>query len=178
MKKTLLLIASVLPLLYSCQNRALKNDVKNLLSSTITLPQNLPATIDGKDTLLNGFMDTDFKLVVWYDSIGCSSCQISKMFEWEEITAYAQAMREKFNVIFLFTPKKIDQQSLRIALRAHDFKYPVFIDGESVFVRKNPHLSTNKSLHTFLLDKNNQVILVGNPLNNPTLWKLYKEQMQ
>ena len=31
---------------------------------------------------------------------------------------------------------------------------------------------------TFLLDAQNHIILVGEPLNNPQLWKLYKNRIQ
>lgn len=37
----------------------------------------------------------------------------------------------------------------------------------------NPHLPKNKALHTFLLDENNNVILVGNPLHNKKIEKIF-----
>lgn len=51
--------------------------------------------------------------------------------------------------------------------------YPVYIDTQGVFQQNNPHLSKNKLLHTFLLDENNNVILVGNPVRNLRVKDLY-----
>ena len=31
---------------------------------------------------------------------------------------------------------------------------------------------------TFLLDSQNRVILIGNPIDNPLMWELYKNEMQ
>ena len=45
----------------------------------------------------------------------------------------------------------------------------------------NPHLPKNKALHTFLLDENNNVILVGDPLHNKKIeemfYKIVKEKL-
>ncbi|MFI3306556.1 MAG: hypothetical protein R3Y68_08625 [Rikenellaceae bacterium] len=55
------------------------------------------------------------------------------------------------------------------------FDYPIIIDSIGEFERLNPHLPKNKAMHTFLLDENNNVVLVGNPLNNPKIEKMFKE---
>ena len=46
-------------------------------------------------------------------------------------------------------------------------------DREGQFEKLNPHLPKNKVLHTFLLDENNNVILVGNPLHNKKIEKMF-----
>lgn len=32
--------------------------------------------------------------------------------------------------------------------------------------------------HTFLLDRQNRVVLVGNPIGNERLWELYKKEIR
>lgn len=44
--------------------------------------------------------------------------------------------------------------------------YPIYMDTTGVFRRTNPQLPSNPMLHTFLLDENNEVLAVGNPLEN------------
>ena len=41
----------------------------------------------------------------------------------------------------------------------------------------NPNL-TKTRFNTFLLDKENRVVLVGSPANNDKLWELYKQQIR
>ena len=71
-----------------------------------------------------------------------------------------------------------DAQRVSIALKVNQLDYPVFIDQYATFVHQNPNLPKNQQLHSFLLDKNNRVVLVGNPLYNPALWALYKRTIQ
>lgn len=52
---------------------------------------------------------------------------------------------------------------------------PFIIDINNEFEQLNPHLPKNKAMHTFLLDENNNVVLVGNPLHNPKIEKMFKE---
>jgi hypothetical protein len=42
------------------------------------------------------------------------------------------------------------------------------------FVKFNPYIPTDPRLHTFLLDRDGKVVLVGDPANNHELWELYK----
>ncbi|MDR3093410.1 MAG: hypothetical protein LBU62_02055, partial [Bacteroidales bacterium] len=55
---------------------------------------------------------------------------------------------------------------------------PVYIDKESFFHKKNPNIPSDERMHTFLLDENNKVVLVGSPIRNEMLWELYKELIQ
>jgi hypothetical protein len=55
------------------------------------------------------------------------------------------------------------------------FDYPVFIDEHGAFPAANPHIPADSRFHTFLLDKNGKVVVVGDPVNNPDLWELYKK---
>ncbi len=54
------------------------------------------------------------------------------------------------------------------------FDYPVFLDTAGVFERSNPGLPANPVFHTFLLDRENRVVLVGSPIGNAKMWDLYK----
>ena len=45
-------------------------------------------------------------------------------------------------------------------------------DAKNRFKKQN-RLDVSYLNRTFLLDKNNRIVLVGEPLGNPTLWKLY-----
>jgi len=96
------------------------------------------------------------------------------MNEWEEMATYADSLSQWFSIIYLFTPQKEDVNRLNILLKSDKFDYPVFIDFNGSFVKQNPKIPKNRQLHSFLLDKNNKVVLIGSPLYNPMLWELYK----
>lgn len=62
-------------------------------------------------------------------------------------------------------------------LNRDDFTYPICIDIEDTFYKAN-HLSTNEQFHTFLLDGNNRVVAIGNPIHNSKIKDLYLQIIQ
>ncbi len=55
------------------------------------------------------------------------------------------------------------------------------MDTLNEFAKLNPHLPKNRVLRTFLLDENNKVMLVGNPLHNKKIedmfYKIVEEKL-
>lgn len=58
----------------------------------------------------------------------------------------------------------------------NDFQYPVFIDEMGSFDALN-HFPANMTFQTFLLDKDNKVVVIGNPIHNPMVKELYLEKL-
>jgi hypothetical protein len=52
--------------------------------------------------------------------------------------------------------------------------YPVFIDEKNEINRLN-HFPTLMEYQCFLLDKDNKVLLIGNPTLNLRIWEMYKQ---
>ena len=48
------------------------------MGQEITLSLDWSAVYKGKDTILDGFAEAPVKLVVWYDSLLCGSCEVVK----------------------------------------------------------------------------------------------------
>ena len=176
--RIILAIVTILLFISCNNNRVLVKDVEKFIDQQIILPFDWNAVLKGKDVILNGFVDVPIKLVVWYDSLVCGSCEVKRMFEWNDITAYADSLNQWFRIVFLFTPKKENVYTVNYSLKAERFGYPVFIDENASFAKQNNRLPKNRQLHSFLLDKNNRVVMVGNPLRNPMLWNLYKSTIQ
>ena len=152
--------------------------MEQLMQQNITLSPDWDVVWQGNNTVLKGVQEIPVKLVIWYDSLVCSSCQLSRMYEWNNIVTYADSLASWFSIIYLFTPKIDDIDRVNVVLKTNNFDYPLFIDRNSSFIKQNPNLPKNRRLHSFLLDKNNRVVLLGNPLYNPALWALYKRTIQ
>ena len=98
------------------------------------------------------------------------------MFLWDPLITYAETYKGKLKFYFIFSTPKSDK--VRNALKTNFFNYPVLIDEKGEFEKLNPHLPKNKAMHSFLLDKNNNVIMVGNPIYNKEIEKLFYQQTQ
>ena len=146
------------------------------MSNPISLPNNAVISVNGKDSLVTDYFESDYKMVVYADSVGCTSCGISKMHIWEPLMTYAETFKGELKFHFIFSTSK--SNNIRNALKNNSFCYPVLIDEKKEFEKINPHLPKNKSMHSFLLDKNNNVIMVGNPIQNKEIEKLFYQQTQ
>lgn len=72
--------------------------------------------------------------------------------------------------LFYFHPK--DVKVLRFLIRRDGFTHPVCFDEMDDFNRMN-HFPSESMFQTFLLDKENRVIALGNPIQNPKVKELY-----
>jgi len=54
-------------------------------------------------------------------------------------------------------------------------KIPVFVDSCYAFTRINPFIPHNTIMHTFLLNQNDSIVLVGNPLRNKKIEELVQK---
>ena len=168
-----LIIIFLTLLIGSCTNKRLIRDIEQLKSQRIILPTDLKPIWDGRDTIVTDFINVPVKMVIWYDSLICASCEVNRMYEWGQIISSADSLSQWFSIIYLFTPKNGDVDQVEVKLKADAFNYPIFIDHNAAFVKQNK-LPKNRHLHSFLLDKENKVVIVGSPLHNPQLWELYK----
>ena len=172
----ILSVISIILLLISCDNNSdVEKDYKMLKSEIITFPTNIEVLVNGKDTIINDFMDSELKLVIYTDSILCNTCSIKSIANWTYLLDYAKVFNNKLKYYFIFSPKVNDYYSVRFALKTAQFDYPVILDAKGEFKRINPHLPDNKMFHTFLLDKDHNVIMVGNPLSSIKMEELFKK---
>jgi hypothetical protein len=78
------------------------------------------------------------------------------------------------HVDFLFYFHHKNRMELLFLLKYEQINYPVYID-ENDELNKLNHFPNNPMFQCFLLDKNNKVLAIGNPANNPKVWELYKK---
>lgn len=119
----------------------------------------------------------DYKLIVFSDSTECSPCVLKTLFKWKEFKNKAELVNNKFAVFFIFSPPKQDEDFLYLSLRGNALRNQMFFDNEYLFRRSNPSIPDDKAFHTFLLDKNNNVILVGNPIENEKIKELMLKEI-
>ncbi|MFI3263199.1 MAG: hypothetical protein R3Y26_09895 [Rikenellaceae bacterium] len=163
--------------LASCTNQAkIKKDLVQLISAPIILPTDAKVTIHGKDTLINNHFESELKMIVYSDSLGCTSCGINKMYLWDEFVKYADGYDGRLKFYFIYSPSSKVNKTIRRAFKQSLFDYPIVIDETGEFEKKNSHLPRNHAMHAFLLDKDNKIIMVGNPLLNKDIEKLFYEQ--
>lgn len=165
-------------LLHSCDskrsnNEILKEKVLSWYGKHIYLPQNLEIKISQNDTICPELFTSQYKILVYVDSTGCTPCKL-RLFDWREMIR--EVLKINKNVSFLFYVNIKDYKIVEQNIKMNNFFYPIILDKKDKINQIN-HLSNNPQLHTFLLDRNNKVLLVGNPIENLKLRELYIQQI-
>ena len=169
-------ILSLVCLLFSCTEKNIKREILQLQSQKILIPtDSMLHQINGRDTILGNTFDISIKLVVYSDSSICSSCALQALNKWDSFIQKANKSQGKLQLFFIFSPRKREVIQVKNMIATYALDYPVFIDTMKIFTKYNPHLPMHPMFHIFLLDEEDQVIVVGNPLKNKKLSAIYEK---
>jgi len=163
---------------YSCSENKRKQTIREVVAEwtgkQILFPEGIPCQSLGRDTFCINPANQNYKILLYVDSAGCSSCRL-KLFEWKQIIEDADtSFSEQVDFLFFFQPKKQDERELQFMFRNNGFNHPVFIDRNCEIDRLNKFPSQTE-YQCFLLDADNKVIMVGNPSLNTGIWQLFKK---
>lgn len=154
-----------------------KDDSRNKIAHLVTewqgkevlLPKNSIFTIQGKDTVQFA-TNAKHKILVYVDSTGCTSCRL-QLHKWKEwISEVDSVTNGAVQFLFYLTPKNMKEA--RYITRRDDFTHPLCIDLNNEIGRMN-HFPKEDIFHTFLLDADNRVEVIGNPIHNKAVRSLY-----
>lgn len=176
MKQTLLIVLSIIAL-SSCKDSP-KDEIARLVKEwdgkEIRFPEHPVFTIQGKDTVDFSFRNAEYKVISYIDSIGCISCKL-QLDHWKDFIQEVDSLAGR-TVPFILCLHHPDVKEMRRITWKSDFQYPVFIDEMGTFDALN-HFPTNMTFQTFLLNKDNEVVVIGNPIHNPLVKELYLEKL-
>ena len=129
--------------------------------------------IKDKDTI-DFSLKAQYKILSYIDSTGCVSCKL-KLAEWKKFINMIDSVNSSVKIIFFFSPDKV--RDVYNALHESYFTYPVCIDDNDSLNKLN-HLPSDMMFQTFLLDKDNKVLAIGNPIHNFKVKELYLKIIQ
>ena len=172
MKIYLVIIGAVFILSFSCCcNRQSEKMIKEWVGKEIILDDAV-YTIEGYDTIDYSLDAYEYKVLNYVDSEGCTDCKM-KLEEWKDYIAHVDSLYPgKVGFVFCFATNNL--RTIRFLLSERNFKHPVYIDTSNIFCRKND-IPNNYMLQTFLLNRDNRVIAIGNPIVNSRIKKLYNQ---
>lgn len=158
--------------LISCHNKnkeKVENIIKEWIGKEITYPNSI-FTIKGKDTVFVNPDKYTFKILCYVNKEGCTSCKL-KLREWDK---YIKDMKKEYhkNIGFFFYYSPNNTKEITYHLIKEDFNYPVCIDIKDSINIINK-LPVNSQFQTFLLDKNNKIIAIGNPILSSKVQEMF-----
>lgn len=178
MKSYFLFVFLNLIALLSCGKQKSDNDllpiVKEWYGKEIKFPDRPVFTLYGKDTVDYSISQSPYKMLVYVDSTGCVDCKL-QLQKWQELIKYTNSISNgEIPFLFFFFPK--DYKELCQFFKRDLFDIPVCIDfkGELNKLNNFPPLP---QFHTFLLDKDNKVLVIGNPVHSVDIRSMYIKKL-
>lgn len=178
MKSYFLFVFLNLIALLSCSKQKSDNDllpiVKEWYGKEVKFPDRPVFTLYGKDTVDYSIPQSPYKVLVYVDSTGCVDCKL-QLQKWQELIKYTNSISNgEIPFLFFFFPK--DYKELCQFFKRDLFDIPVCIDfkGELNKLNNFPPLP---QFHTFLLDKDNKVLVIGNPVHSVDIRSMYIKKL-
>ena len=165
-----LLMLILLPSGKQTQSEKLEKLLREWTGKEIVFPNNPSFTIYGEQEADFKIPTDGYKVVHYLDSIGCISCKLN-LEKWKEYIAYMDsATNGTVPCVFFFHAK--EKREVKISLKEDNFDYPVCMDTANEFYQLN-RFPMYPILQTFLLDKDNRIVAMGDPVTNPKIKELY-----
>ena len=162
-------------LLASCsesREEAMLRLVNEWKDKSVIIPVRSVFTVQGKDVVDFNYRDAEYKILVYTDSVGCTSCKL-QLPKWKRMIAEVDSLTGgSVPFLFYFHPK--DPKELRFYLRRDNFTYPVCFEEDDYINRLN-RFPSDMTFQTLLLNKENKVVAIGSPVLNPKIKDLYLE---
>ena len=170
-----IIVGAILALnFFSCKDRE-REELSRLVyewqNKEIYFPDSMVFTRFGTDTISNFFpSEAPYKVLIYVDSLGCTSCKL-QLDRWKKFITYVDSVSGN-RIPFYFVLQTNREKKLARILRNSEFDYPVYIDRENL-VEKLNKFPPKIMFQTFLLDKDNKVKVIGNPIQNLAVKDLY-----
>lgn len=158
----------------SCTKDKQKSEVAKIVQEwqgkEVHFPSDLVFTKYGEDTVEYQFSNATHKILMYVDSIGCTSCKL-QLHKWKEFASELDSVTNG-NVPILFFFQQKDFKELSFLLKRDGIDFPVCVDVDNKLNKLN-RFPADQEFQTFLLDGENRVVLIGNPVLSPRIKELY-----
>lgn len=181
MKRLLVTISFTITaiLFFSCTYIKKEDEITRLISEwsgrEILFPKEIYFTIYGKDTVKYPTKHSRYSIVRYMNSVGCTSCKLQPHMWKKYISMLSPANGEEIPVLFFLCPT--NREELINLLASNYFDHPVCIDENDTFNKLNK-FPDKIDFQTFLLNEENRVVAMGNPIHNHKVRDLYIDIIQ
>lgn len=166
-----LLLIMVLLLIVSCSNneKALQQ-IESLNNREIVFPKGYKSLSYHNRLSVDSLLDKDIKVVSYIDNLPCTSCGIRMLFDW---CAQVDSLGDDIGYVIIVRTN--EEKELFQIMDSVSLPRPLMYYDTDTFGIANGLTDVLARNKTFLLNKDNRIMVVGEFFNNPQLSQLYKK---
>ena len=108
----------------------------------------------------------DYKYVVYYDSLKCSTCQMAHMAIWYKYLGVCKKNNVNISFVFIFSPTSSDVYNVINKYYSQKYSFHVYIDKNKAFEQNNKFICNHRGCRSIIIDSNNHIVFWGDPTVN------------
>ena len=170
MNKITILLSFFMLFFLSCKKDSkIEKDIKELVGREIVFPEGGQIITCAEHLSFDVLTHKKIKIVSYFDYFECTSCSM------DLINAVNSKIKKlDNNVTFIGIIYNKDEKTIHKMFDTLNISAPILYYSTEIFGEKNDLKNRTARCKTFLLDKNNKIVLVGETINNKKLETLYR----
>ena len=105
-------------------------------------------------------------------------CYLQHLELWNDFVRMEKEHEGIIRFLFIIEARDGGADNLYGQLGMTNLKHCIYIDSNRSFSKNNPQIPSNSLCHTFLLDESNKIVLIGNPLKNEAIEKIFLRKIK
>ena len=162
----------VLAFLYGCSH--IKEDIKDIMEHNLSIPKNEMVCYSWSSQLDSVRTPKNLSLIFYITKEQCQSCYFSELIKYER-NNYEQLKKKGVRILYIIATDSLNIKSLENELINARIKGMVYLDTCNVFLESNPHIPKNELYYTFVTNSEGKILMVGNPIQNERMEKLFQK---
>ena len=159
-------------LLLGCTN--ISEDIKTIKRYKLNIPQKEMINYIWSSRLCSSNNSHLYSIVFYVSNERCQSCYFSELVAYEKKNFDLLKMKG-VKIIYIFASKGRNIECLMDEIINSRINGTVYIDTCKAFLNANPHIPDNELYHTFTINNDGKILMVGNPFHNDKMAKLFRK---
>ena len=171
-KVSTFMLLALFAVIASCTNRSrvIEQTLSNIANRELKIDYDSMDLINPKTNRID-LSKSQLIWVVYFHRDYCKSCFLKDLMKWK-------AFRDEYHhmsIVGIISGEVHDSQRIKDELYEMDLDFPVYWDKYNIFKEENKQITEDRMYHTFLLDESNIVKMVGNPVYNQRIKKIFDD---
>lgn len=153
----------------SCTSRE-KSEIRQMMGRTVRLDGNF-IYIDSACVSTNCQINNEIRVMTILDNNDCYECMFKPILGIELLLSKSNIHTDDTEILAF--ADSIDIQKAQLALKSMGLDATIVVDTSNYYKKKNKVDNLLYKNRTFIVDSNNRIVFVGNPLISPSLAPLF-----
>ena len=153
------------------RNSEIKSIMQDMRASELAIQNDLQK-IDSRSISRVSSVRKDATLIIYYDSLTCSMCNINKLHQLDTLFGLEKTF-PGFEVMVIFSPATTEIEETLVSLMQINYDNPVYLDLSGSFRNSNKYIPGDNRFHTFLVGPKGSPVFIGSPYTSKNMWELF-----